>query len=312
MMQRRLNLLLLGVLLPGLLLATLITFLVERRQVHEDLYDEASFLLDMLNATRTYTDKEVRPLLKGDGYDDQADFHLPEVPSYASRRVVELMLEMTDDDEGGHGRWQGYKVHEAVRTPMNEKNLAAGWEVELIDTFDGDDAPQEIRGKRTDRHGNDIVFLARPIVIPDGGSCSDCHAKKSAAPASMKNLYPGGRAYGWLAGQVVGADVVILPLTQARDDVRRSVALLVVSLVSIFALLFIVLNAVVVRDLARPLRTTLRATERLSLGQGPVEELDEEAKAEFGLLNAAINRLGRSLRRSIELASRHVGQDEPE
>ncbi|GEM_PF-3450915 len=310
-MQRRLNLLLLSVLLPGLVLASLLTYRVERRQVREDLFSEGGFLLDMLHATRVYTDTEVRPLLKGDGYEGEAVFHAPEVPSYASRRVLELMLQQTKNNEDEDGRWTGYSVHEAVLSPMRAENLATHWEAEIIYEFQSPSPPPEIRGSRVVAK-HDVVYLARPIVVPDGGSCVDCHGARDAAPPAMLASYPGASAFDWEAGAVVGADVVIIPLSQARDDVRHSVALLVISLVSIFALLFLVLNAVVVRQLARPLRTTLLTTERLSLGQGPPELLDESDTAEFGRLNAAINRLVRSLNRSIELAGRTVGQDEPD
>ena len=57
---------------------------------------------------------------------------------------------------------------------------------------------------------------SRPIRITDK-DCLTCHSTPSAAPASMIDLYGSANGFGWKLGDVIGAQIVSVPMQVALD-----------------------------------------------------------------------------------------------
>ena len=71
--------------------------------------------------------------------------------------------------------------------------------------------PAEVTGERDTPVGR-MLYLARPIQIKDA-ACLACHSVPSAAPASMVKLYGEANGFGWKHQEIVGAQVVSVPMT---------------------------------------------------------------------------------------------------
>ena len=296
-MQRRMNLVLLGILAVALLLAGSVFGLGEVSRVEAEERDHAQLLMNLANITRDYTNDEVRPLIDY----HTATFHKSAVPSYASRRITEQLLEQE--------AYEAYSIREAVLAPINVTNRADDWEAGLILDFierqpdggyDTDDLPQ-VSGTRV-RMDQPVFFLAEPIVVPMGQqSCLDCHGAKEDAPQTMLAAYPGAAGFDWVEGQVVGAQVVTVPINLSLKHRRERMATLFASLLAVFTLIYAALNRMLGAQFLAPMGRITEQTERMSRGE-PAERLDESLPGEQGRLAAAINRLKSSHDKALELA----------
>jgi hypothetical protein len=298
--QRRMNLLLLATLFTGLVVAGASFFAGEVRRVQAEEMERAQLLMDLANVTRLYTNDEVRPLFEYSA----GGFHKAMVPSYASRRITESLLEKE--------KYAGYSIREAALRPINADNRADDWEAGIIRQFKenppaGGYSPEEpttLSGMRSLPDG-DVFFLAEPIVVlPDEQfHCLACHGEPDAVPAAMLAQYPGAAGLNWTEGEVVGAQIVTVPIALALKHRRERLATLLLSLLAVFTLIYVAANALLAREFLRPIRKVIDSAEKMSTGQD-VAWLDESLLGEQGRLAGAINRLKRSQDKALELAER--------
>lgn len=299
-MQRRMNLVLLLILTLGLFAAGVVFSIGEGRRVQEEQLEQAQLLMTLANITRNYTNDEVRGLFD---YTD-GPFHKASVPSYASRRITEALLDQPE--------YQGYSVREAALAPINVNNRADEFEAGIIrgfqeqakhETFDPTDLPT-VNGMRV-VEGGVVFYLAEPIVLPpdDRFHCLDCHGAEADAPAGMLTQYPGAAGFEWKEGEVVGAQVVTVPVSLANKHKRERMATLLVALLSVFTLIYAALNFLLSRGFLIPMRRVTDLADQMSRGQ-PAEWLNESLPGEQGKLAAAINRLKRSQDKALEVAAR--------
>jgi hypothetical protein len=69
-------------------------------------------------------------------------------------------------------------------------------------------------------------YIARPMPVGKA-SCLECHTSPETAPPKQVELYGREGGYGWKLGEIVGAQIVYVPATQAfRSDPRQTVAIL--------------------------------------------------------------------------------------
>ncbi len=304
-MQRRMNLLLLGILFTGLVVAGASFSVGEVRRVQAEELERAQLLMDLANVTRLYTNDEVRPLFE---YGSTA-FHKAMVPSYASRRITEALLEKE--------KYRGYSIREAALRPINADNRADDWEAGIIRGFkdhppaDGYslEEPVSVNGMRSMPAG-DVFFLAEPIVVPPEAQfhCLVCHGAPDQVPAAMLAEYPGAAGLNWTEGEVVGAQIVTVPIATALKHRKERLATLLLSLLAVFTLIYVAANALLARHFLGPMRTMTDSAEKMSRGE-EAPWIDEGLPGEQGRLGAAINRLKRSQDKALEIAAR---AEEPE
>ena len=72
-----------------------------------------------------------------------------------------------------------------------------------------DDAPSSI-GERDTPTGRSL-YLARPIQIKSQ-ACLDCHSTVDAAPKTMLDLYGSANGFGWKMNEIIGAQIVSVPM----------------------------------------------------------------------------------------------------
>lgn len=277
----------------GLLLTSVVSYVTELQQAREEVLREAEVLLSMALATRSYTVNEVRPLLWQ--LEDETDFLEETVPSFAAQETFRIF-----NDE-----FVNFTYREAALNPTNPRDLARSWEVDIIQNMIVvDDGETVVDERRTD--DGRLLYLARPIRITDQG-CLECHSTPDAAPASMIAEYGADGGFGWQMEEIIGAQIVSVPMSVAYQQARNSTLTLVGSLFSVFTLILIAINVMLDRMLLQPLRTLADATDRYSRGDIDLQELDATRDDEIGRLERATNRLRRSLKKAMDIAQQNGG-----
>jgi hypothetical protein len=105
-----------------------------------------------------------------------------------------------------------------------------------------------VRGTRTGRS----LYVARPIQIKNP-ACLACHSEPKAAPASMLKTYGEQAGFGWQLNEIVGAQVVSVPMAVPMQRARTTFYTSIVALVVIFLAMFVILNIMLDRLVIKPI-----------------------------------------------------------
>ena len=229
MQHKNIVLLNLLVLISSMLLAFLgYWFLLQLSQSQERRHqaDKAEQFLNHTNAVRTYTASEIQPLTSK--IPDSGHFHPQSVPAYAATQVA---LQLTKSSDF-------YRYKEAVFNPTNVRDKAAPWEEEIIQEFIDNQELTKLTGTRI-IDGKKSAYIAQPIRVSDP-TCLHCHSTPEAAPASLINKYGDKNGFGWKLGEIVGAQMVIMPVN-GQDSTQFATAYWF-TILSTIAVIFVLLN----------------------------------------------------------------------
>ena len=272
----------------GLTVTSVASYFAELQQAREEVLHDAEVLLSMALATRSYTVGEVRPLLWQ--IEEPDDFLEQTVPSYAAQTTF---LHFNQE-------FSEFTYREAALNPTSSRDLAQSWEVDIIQGMIASDDDESIIGERQALEER-FLYLARPIRITNEG-CLECHSTPDAAPEAMIAEYGADGGFGWEMQEIVGAQIVSVPMSIAYSKAQSSTLTLVGSLFSVFTLILTAVNIMLDRMFIRPLRILADATDRYSRGDIELKELPAERNDEIGQIERATNRMRRSLKKAIEIA----------
>jgi protein-histidine pros-kinase len=234
---------------------------------------------------RHYTVTRVRPLLPYD-----ADKFLPEsVPAFAATEIMTLLRKKYPD----------FSYKEAALNPTNARNRAVEWEEDIINAFRADPARGEISGMRETPTGRSL-YLARPFQIKDTG-CLACHTTADTAPPAMVRIYGPNNGFGWKENEVIGAQIVSVPMGVPMRNANRAFVTFMTSLAVVFAALFVILNIMLTQLIIEPMTRLSEAAEQISKGKDDVPDLLAQGADEVAQLGQAFNRMRRSLEKAISL-----------
>jgi protein-histidine pros-kinase len=144
------------------------------------------------------------------------------------------------------------------------------------------------------------MFLARPFQIKDP-ACLACHTTAELAPVSMVKLYGTNNGFGWKLNEIIGAQVVSVPMSLPIQNANRAFYTFMASLAGVFVVLFIILNLMLSFMIVRPITVMSDAADRMSTGDLEIPEFDEAGHDEVSLLAKSFNRMRRSLEKAISL-----------
>jgi len=206
----------------------------------EQVRHNSQVLMETALAVRGYTTEQVKPHLDP----LNATTFLPQtVPAFAA---TETLRKLRD-------RYVGYDYKEAVLNPTNPRDRASEWEAELVQRFRSGEAVPELTGT----HGSgaeQTMYVARPIRITNP-ACLACHSTPDAAPASMIKVYGAEHGFGWQKDEVVGIQLVQVPMFYPLEKARLTFRNFMLSLLAIFAAMFVAMNlalsAFVIEPMAR-------------------------------------------------------------
>ena len=245
----------------------------------------AALMMDSALAARDYTAQEIGPLLSGQM---QREFLPQSIPFYAA---TEEFLRL-------HASRPEYAYQEATLNPTNPRDRATDWQVDIIQRFRSDPNIREFVGKRDTPMGRSL-FLARPIRADSG--CLTCHGVPANAPATVLARYGRANGFGWEPGDVIGAQVVSVPVASAVASADLALRTSLAGLAAVFIALLLVTNLIIYFLVVRPVRTMAQIADRLSIGDTSAAEFPASGGAEIAALGRAFNRMRKSLDKALKL-----------
>lgn len=284
--RTKFNLVMLAAFLIGLGLAAAMARNILQASARREVLQDARIMLEEASAIRGYTDHEIAPLL----IEQSKIRFLPHtVPSWAAQTNFRSIA----------SHFPEYSYKEPTLNPTNPADRPTDWETDIINDFRHDPTMKELVTVRETPTGP-TLNLSRPITVSDP-TCLTCHSVPSAAPASMIDLYGSANGFGWKLGDVVGAQVVSVPMSVALDTANRVFELFLGSLAVVFLVMVIVLNLLLHRFIIKPVKAISNMAVEVSMGNLDVPEYEVRGKDEIASLATSFNRMRRSVVNAMKL-----------
>jgi protein-histidine pros-kinase len=251
----------------------------------DEVLESSRIMMESAAGARKYTSEQIAPLLSARM---TKTFRPQAVSAYAAKKNFDVL----------HSKYRDYSYREAALNPTNLEDRAADWEADIINDFRAHPDKQEIVLHRDTPIGP-MLQLARPLVNKE--RCMACHSTPEAAPKSMVALYGADNGFGWKLNEVIGAQIVSVPMevAAARAAHVRNVFLLVYA--GVFLLLFALLNLLLGFVVVRPIVGIANMAEAVSLGEADVPEYEVKGSDEIARLGASFNRMRRSLQEALRM-----------
>ena len=243
-----------------------------RDNAQQEVVENAKLMLETTRASRAYTTQQIAPLLErqqkeidqttqiirqalelaekspdsrrsslktlheaaGNELEQlpQREFHPQSIPFFAATEAFNYFRQAHPD--------YGYK--EAALNPINPRDRTVDWEADVVNVFQKDSAKKEFVGHR-DTPSGPSLFVSAPIRVDDK-SCLECHSTPDRAPAEMIKLYGTANGFGWKEGDVIGAQIVSVPVTVSERIADSAFGAILTRLIAITAIVFVLVNLV--------------------------------------------------------------------
>ena len=161
------------------------------------------------------------------------EFHPQSVPAFAATETFGYLREKFPD----------YFYKEATLNPTNPRDRTTDWESDVVNQFRGNSTQAEFISSRESPTGT-ALFLARPIRI-NNVSCLECHSTPDKAPTEMIKLYGGDNGFGWKLDDVIGAQIVSVPVSLPVHIAENAFRVIITWLGGAFGGILIVANIAV-------------------------------------------------------------------
>jgi protein-histidine pros-kinase len=280
------NLVLLGIFVLGFLIAGYISYRALQQNAREEILQNARLMMESALSARTYTTAQVKPLL-----DNQMKYvFLPQsVPAYAATEQFSELRKKHPD----------YTYKEATLNPSNPRNRAADWEADVVNIFRNTASTGEVIGER-DTPGGRSLYLARPIQIKNK-ACLDCHSTVDVAPKPMLDLYGSANGFGWKMDEVIGAQIVSVPMAVPIARADKTFTAFMGLLALVFVAIFVLLNVMLYTMVIRRVTHLAGIADQVSLGNMEAGEFKSKSRDEIGTLTEAMGRMKASLVQAMKM-----------
>jgi HAMP domain-containing protein len=272
----------------GLGLAGYVCFGFLQKSARDQVASQARLMMESSLATRIYTTEQIKPMV------DRNDpvFHPQTVPAYAATEHFNYFRKANPD----------YTYKEATLNPTNPRDRAMDWEADVVNIFRNDPTKQNFSGERDTPKGR-ALYIARPIkAVPP---CLECHSIPRAAPASMLKIYGRTNGFGWQPDEIIGAQIVSVPMALPVAMANKSFRQLMTSLIAVGFCVLLVLNLMLYLFVIRPVGRFAVAADEISKGNLEIPELPAEGRDEIATLARSFNRMHRSLVKAMRMLDRH-------
>ena len=289
-LRLKFNLVLVVVFLAGFAAAGLVSRQLLQDNAREEVIRDARLMMEAAISVRTYTVEQVRPhLIKM-----MDEVFLPQtVPAFAATEATNHLRK----------KYKEYSYKEATLNPTNPRNRTLDWEADVVNRFRQYADVKEVVAERASSTGR-TLFIAHPIQISNP-ACLQCHSIPSAAPASMLKIYGEANGFGWKHNEIVGAQVVTVPMEVPLRNAERAFTTFMASLAAVFVAVFIVLNIMLSWLIVRPIRKMSEAADKISTGEFGEPEFNEKGGDEVAVLGSSFNRMRRSLEKAMQMIGDH-------
>jgi protein-histidine pros-kinase len=251
-----------------------------------EVLEQARSLMENANAVRTYTSGQITKLLQTQM---QYEFLPQAVPSFSATEVLGLLKDKHPE----------FYYKEATLNPTNPRDRAAGWEVDVVNQFRNGADLKEFVGERDTPAGR-ALFVSRPLRITNA-ACLQCHSSVEAAPRTMIEKYGPANGFGWNLNEVIGAQIVSVPLDVTIQRAERSFTVFIGSLVSVFVVAGVILNLMIWLVVVRPVTRLSALADRVSQGDLDAPEFATGSRDEIGVLAQSFSRMRASVVQAMKM-----------
>jgi HAMP domain-containing protein len=280
------NLLYVLVMALGIGTSAVITRNLLQNQAQEEVVNNARLLIDKANAVRSYTSGQIQKLLETQM---KYEFLPQSVPSYSAVEVLGTLKTKYPD----------FYYKEATLNPTNPRDRATGWEVDVVNQFRSDTERKEFIGQR-DTPAGPSIYVARPLRITNP-ACLQCHSSVEAAPKTMIEKYGPANGFGWQLNEVVGAQIVSVPLAVPLKRAEQSFTVFMGSLVGVFVVVGILLNLMIWMVVVRPVSRLSELADRVSQGDLNAPDFPAGGSDEIGVLAQSFSRMRTSVVQAMKM-----------
>ncbi|MFN7724499.1 MAG: DUF3365 domain-containing protein [Rubrivivax sp.] len=280
------NLIFVLVMALGLGVSGVITRNLLQANAQEEVLNNARLLMEKAQAVRGYTSTQITKLLQTQL---KYEFLPQSVPSYSAVEVLKALQSKYPDF--------GYK--EATLNPTNPRDKADGWEVDVVNQFRSNNELKESTGQRDTPTGQQL-WIARPLRITNG-ACLECHSSVDAAPKTMVDRYGPNNGFGWNLHEVIGAQVVSVPMALPLARADHSFRVFMAAQVGVFVTVGIVLNLMIWLVIVRPVTQLSSLADRVSQGDLEAPEFNTGSRDEIGNLAASFTRMRTSVVQAMRM-----------
>jgi len=280
------NLIFLVVFVAGVAGTGKISYDLLQSNAKQEVLNHARLTMEKAMAVRAYTNDQIRPLLET----QMRYTFLPQtVPAYSATEVLATLAKSFPD----------YTYKEATLNPTNPRDRAVDWEADIVNRFRSQADQKEFVGERESGTGR-ALYIAHPIRITNA-ACLACHSTVEAAPRTVIDKYGPANGFGWHMNEVIGAQVVSVPMSVPLARAEQTFKVFMASLVGIFVAIGIVLNVMLYLLVIRPVTALSKVANRVSLGEPDVPEFASDGRDEIGTLAKSFTRMRRSLDQAIKM-----------
>lgn len=287
-LRLKFNIVLALVFASGMAVSAFVSHELLQANAKQEVIRNAGLMMEAALSIRGYTVQQVKPHLE----DKLKVTFLPQsVPAYSATEIFNALRKKYPD----------FSYKEATLNPTNPRDRAVEWEADVVNAFRNTASLGELTGERDTPTGR-MLYFARPIQIKDP-ACLACHTTPAAAPAPMVALYGENNGFGWKHMEIIGAQIVSVPMALPVKNANNAFVTFMGSLAAIFAVAFVVLNIMLSVMIIRPIARMSESADRISTGDFDVPEFAGR-KDEIGVLGTSFNRMRRSLQKALKLIER--------
>jgi HAMP domain-containing protein len=271
----------------GLAVAGYFSYRFLQDDARDQVIRQAALMMQTALSSRTYTNEQLKPLLEPE--QKARGVFIPQtVPAYAATESFGYIRKT----------YPAYTYKEATLNPTNPRDRAVDWEADIISVFRNHQDRAEMTGERDTPDGRSL-YLARPIRAPQ--ACLECHSVPAKAPRAMIKVYGTANGFGWKPNEIVGAQIVSVPMSVSLSIAASAFKKLVVYLFAIGIGTMLVLDLALVMIVIRPVRRVSRMADEISKGNLEVAALPVKGHDEIAALSGSFNRMYLSLKKAIQM-----------
>lgn len=285
-LRAKFNFAILGAFAVGFVLAAFVLDRVFVQNAREEVLQNARILMAAAGAVRNYTANDLARLLPVvvDGK------FVPEtIPAYAAQRNLRELLTPFD----------GFTYREPTLNPTNLSDRPQDWEADIINILRAQPARHEVVIERDTPTGR-TLHMARPITVHEQ-ACLLCHSEPGTAPAALTRSYGLVNGFGWKMNETVGAQMLSVPMDVPLQRAHAAFITFMALLVGIFAVIALVLNALLHYLVLRPVARVAAMANAVSLGEADVETYIKPGNDEISSLSVSFDRMRQSLDHAMRM-----------
>lgn len=285
-LRAKFNLVMLLVFLLGTVGVGFVSYNVLQDNARDEILHTAGIIMESAMAVRRYTVNEIRPLLS---VQLKRGFLAQTVPAYAATSNLQILRE----------KYPEYVYKEATLNPTNPASRATDWETSIVEYFRNNQDESQLVGDREAPTGR-MLYMARPIQIRSEG-CLSCHGKVADAPKTMLERYGKANGFGWKLNEIVGSQIVSVPMSIPLERAQNTFATFMISLVLVLLSAFILLNLLLEYIVIKPVKKLSEIAHDVSMGKVDEDQPELKGHDEIASLAKSFNRMRRSLRSAIDM-----------